>query len=197
MIDGISIMEKLNAYAQTPAVNKKMKQCLEHAQETGKPLASGERVMSLAQMTKMANALIAMIQKRLPESIAQVGNTLVSGAPIKNRNGSYTIILSFDSSALFRESLENDEGYEGIDNIVALFNNGYHAKKHVYGWWNGRSASGESIYRSGIGSDYAWIQSKKERDPLQFMQDAESEFNNIYGTKHGVTVKLGSVYTTK
>jgi len=136
----------------------------------------------------MASALMDMIKKRLPDSIAQVGNTLKSTPP-KKVDGGYEVQIKFDKSALRRDSLGNDLGYDGIDNIVALFNNGYHARNYVYGWWNS--------HKSATGDTYAWVQSKKEREPLRFMQDAVAEFNATYGAKYGIVVELGSDYTAR
>lgn len=196
MISDSAIMGKVKAYAKTPAGKKRMEACIKKAQESGKQLASGEKVISKKQMSEMADALVEMIRRRLPESIADVGNTLTPTKPLKKKNGDYEIVLQFDPASLHRDSLENDLGYDGIDNIVALFNNGYHAKNYVYGWWNGHRPTGDSIYRSGTAQgDYAWVRSEKERESLQFMQDAVEEFNTVYGEKYGVTVKLGSDYT--
>lgn len=195
-INEADIMGRLQAYAKTAAGKKRMKECIENAQNTGKPLASGTVVIGKTKMTEMANAFADMIRRRLPESISEVGNTLSVSEPTKNPDGSYEVVLCFDHNALHRDSLESDFGYDGIDNIVALFNNGYHARNYVYGWWNNHKPSGESVYRSGIGEgDYAWVRSKKEREALQFMQDATSEFNSTYGTKYNVTVQLGIDYT--
>lgn len=195
MISESAIMGKLQAYANTAVGKKRMKDCIQSARDSGKPLASGEEVVGKKQMLEMANALAEMIRKRLPASIADVGETLSVGTPVRHQDGSYEVVLSFDVSALHRDSLKNDLGYNGIDNIVALFNNGYHAQNYVYGWWDGHRPSGESVYRSGTTGDYAWVRSAKEREALRFMQDAEAEFNSIYGVKYNVTVELGSKYT--
>ena len=195
MISESAIMGKLQAYANTSIGKRRMKDCLQAARDSGKPLASGEQVVGKKQMLEMATALVEMVRKRLPAPITDVGETLSVSEPIRHPDGSYEVILSFDSNALHRDSLENELGYEGIDNIVALFNNGYHAKNYVYGWWNGHRPSGESVYRSGTTGDYAWVRSEKEREALQFMQEAEAEFNAVYASKYGVVVQLGSDYT--
>lgn len=195
MISESAIMGKLQAYANTSVGKRRMKDCLQAARDSGKPLASGEQVVGKKQMLEMATTLVEMIRKRLPASITDVGEALSVSEPIRHPDGSYEVILSFDSNALHRDSLENELGYEGIDNIVALFNNGYHAKNYVYGWWNGHRPSGESVYRSGTTGDYAWVRSEKEREALQFMQEAEAEFNAVYASKYGVVVQLGSDYT--
>lgn len=196
MISESAIMNKLQAYAKTASGKRRMKAYIDDARESGRTLASGEVVIGVKQMSEMANALIDMIQRRMPESIAEVGRTLTSSVPEKRPDGSYEVVLRFDPGTLHRDSLENDLGYDGIDNIVALFNNGYHAKNYVYGWWNGHSPTGNSLTMGVTGDEgYAWVRSEKEREPLQFMQDAATEFNAIYGSRYGVTVQLGSDYT--
>lgn len=197
MISESAIMGKLQAYANTSVGKKCMKDCIQSARDSGRPLASGDKVVGKKQMLEMANALAGMIKKRLPASIAEVGETLTVSNPVRRPDGSYEVILSFDANALHRDSLENDHGgYDGIDNIVALFNNGYQAKNYWYGWWDGHKPTREALGRSMTGyEDYAWVRSKKEREALQFMQAAEAEFNSIYGEKCNVTVELGSKYT--
>lgn len=57
MISESAIMGKLQAYANSTTGKKRMKEVIESAQRTGRPLASGEMVVSVKQMTDMANAL--------------------------------------------------------------------------------------------------------------------------------------------
>ena len=95
---------------------------------------------------------------------------------------------------LHRDSLDNELGYDGIKNIVALFNNGYHAKNYVYGWWDGHRATGDGVLRSGYDNDFAWVRSKKEREPLRFIQQAVADFNASYGAEYGVTAIAGTAY---
>ena len=87
-----------------------------------------------------------------------------------------------------------DLGYEGVDNIVALFNNGYHAKNFVYGWWDGHKATGDGVLRSGVDTDFAYVRSKKEREALRFIQQAVMDFNASYGAEYGVTAVEGIIY---
>jgi len=189
-------MEKLQAYANTATGKKRMKDCIKAARDTGGRLASGESVFGQKEMAEMGEALADMIRVRLPASIADVGKTLTCMPPVEHPDGSFEVVLKFDSDALRRDSLENDLGYDGINNIVALFNNGYHAKNYVYGWWNGhKPSSSEVSFRSGSDGDYAWVRSEKEREALLFMQDAVNDFNAVCGNKYGVVVQLGSDYT--
>lgn len=187
-------MAKLQAYASTAAGKRRMKDYINDARDNSRRLASGQQMVGPKQMAEMANALVGIIRRKLPQQIAEVGNTLVASAPVKNPDGSYSVTLSFSTEALHRDSLDNDLGYEGINNIVALFNNGYHAKNYVYGWWEGHRPIGEAISRGLGDEDYAWVRSQKEREGLHFMQEAAEEFNAAYGVKYNVFVQLGSDY---
>lgn len=194
MISEVEIQRRLNQYVMTEAGKRKIDACIREHRQTGRPLANGEIVIGPKEMTEMADALIGMIQRRIPEAIAQAGQTLRSTQPVKRADGSYRVEVRFDKAALHRDSLENDLGYEGIDNIVALFNNGYHAKNYVYGWWDGHSATGDGVLRSGPSGDFAWVKSRREREPLLFMQEAVDEFNTVYGDRYHVVVDLASDY---
>lgn len=197
MISESSIMAKLNQYASSSAGKKKMKDCIQTARDTGTRLASGAAVPGRKEMCQMAEMLIGIIRDRLPESIAAVGDTLTYSQPKKLADGSYEIQISFDESALFRPSLDTggETNYDGIKNIVALFNNGYSAKDYLYGWWENHHPTGEAFGRSSPGDNFAWVRSRKDREALLFMQAAEDEFNIMYGAEYNVTVHLGSDYT--
>lgn len=193
MISNDMIMSKLQAYANSTSGKKKMKGCIDDVRKSGKGLASGDKIADINTMSIMANDLVEMIRQRLPASIAEVGGALVAHTPVRHPDGSYTVTLSFSGRSAHRDSLLNSLGYDGIDNIVALFNNGYHAKNYVYGWWD---VKGVGVSRSlAADDDYTRIRSRKEREALQFMQDAEAEFNTKYGAEYNVIVQLGSDYT--
>lgn len=82
----------------------------------------------------------------------------------------------------------------GIDNIVALFNNGHDPNgenygKSVFGFW--KTGGGNP---DGLWSDYVWVRSKNDREPLRFMNEAVAAFNSQYGSQYGVTAVLSSEY---
>ena len=196
MLDESSIMTMLEEYAKSDAGKKKIKSAYDSAAVSGKELANGTRILSMSEMTAMGNAFAEIVKNHLPQSIESAGDRIVVSQPIKHADGSCEVVIKFDKDAIKRESLESDgNGYSGVDNIIALFNNGYHAKNYVYGWWNKHKPTGSSLSRSIAGSeDYAWVRSRKEREPLRFIQDAAAEFNAVYGDKYGVTVIIGDLY---
>ena len=177
MISERDIIAKAQEWAASPAGKKRIGEILEERRKTGKSLASGEVLTSEADMLNLAETLKEIIYKHLPESIRSVGETLSSSA-VKYIPSGTEVELRFDKDATKRKSLYEKGDPDGIENIVALLNNGYRAENYVYGYWKGNK-----------------IRSKKEREPLQFMQDAVREFNNAYGAKYNVTAVLSEEYT--
>ncbi len=193
MINESTLTKKINQYAITPAGKKLIRSRIDDYRKTGKQLANGTRIAGKAEMTNLAKILSTITRKHLPASIARVGEALKDSEPVKTIGGGYEVIVRFSRDALHRDSLYEDR-YEGIDNIVALLNNGYRASNYVYGWWDGHKPTGAATQRSSLDSDYAWIRSMKEREALHFMQDAMEEFNSLFGEKFNVTALLGSDY---
>lgn len=195
MISEATIMAKIKQYSNTANGKEKMRKAVSNAISEGRQLSNGTKIANTQEMNNLADILISIIQSHLPDSIKSVGGTLTHGTPVGNTKRGYEVKINFDRAALHRDSLENDLDYEGIDNIVALFNNGYEASNYVYGWWNGHNATGEAVSRSiTMDEGYAWVRSKKNREALNFMQAAAEEFNAKYGSKYNVTVKLSSEY---
>lgn len=99
---------------------------------------------------------------------------------------------------LSRNSLDPDTYSEGIDNIIALLNNGYDAQNYVYGYWDDHEPawtderSGTFDLRS-IDSA-AWIRSRKNRPPLHFIQQAIDDFNGNYSSEYNVTAVAADIY---
>lgn len=195
MISEAALAKKIADWKKTPAGKQKTQAYVDGLSARGGKTASGQVVVGPKQMEEAARLFIKILQEMLPEPIEDVGKTLSSTPAKKISKGVYQVTVRFDTRALHRDSLDNDLGYHGIDNIVALFNNGYHAQNYVYGWWDNHSPQGEAITRSLPGDRFAWVRSKKEREALNFMQDAANKFNALYGEKYGVTVELGSDYT--
>lgn len=67
--------------------------------------------------------------------------------------------------------------YGGVDNIVALMNNGYSTSHDVWGEWHGN-----------------FIYGRRSRPALGFMQQAVAAFNAQYGSKYNVTATLSGEY---
>lgn len=194
-----SIMSKVSAYAQSSAGKEKMNKRIQQYVSSGvKQTAAGDKILTEDKMWEAVSKFLYVMRVTaaeygLPESVMEHINGLESAGQIRKTPDGYEIALYF-AGDLHRDSLDNDLGYEGVDNIVALFNNGYHARNYVYGWWDGHKATGDGVLRSGVGTDFAWIRSKKEREPLHFIQQAVHDFNANYGADYGVTAIAGAAY---
>jgi len=199
-----SIMSKVGAYSRSVSGKLRMKECIDKYAADGKgKTAGGGKVMTETDMLEAGAKLIQVLQETaracdLPQSIMQHFNSLECSKPIKMPYGSTLMYVYFEDN-LRRESLDDGiNGYtgEGIDNIVALFNNGYHASDYVYGWWDGHQATASTLFRSGsdIKANYAWVRSQKDREGLHFIQQAVDDFNGNYGAEYHVTATAGDVY---
>ena len=68
---------------------------------------------------------------------------------------------------------------------------------YVYGWWEGHEPTEDNAYRSGwtgSGSTDAYIRSRKDREGLQFIQQAVQDFNGNYGSDYNVVALAGDDY---
>lgn len=203
-----SIMSKVGAYSRSVGGKLRMRECIQNYATSGKSkTAAGGKVMTEDKMLEAASKMITILRMTaneygLPESVRRHFDSLECSSPIRLRDGSTVVYIYFDDrfdGGLRRESLEDGDGGhtgEGINNIIALFNNGAHASKYVYGWWNGHKPHGEALARSGgqLDADYAWVRSKKDRDALHFIQQAVSDFNGNYGYEYDVTAVAGDEY---
>lgn len=83
--------------------------------------------------------------------------------------GGYEIVVNFKQEELDRPSLKPEWFPEGVYNIVALLNKGYHAANYVRGEWHGQS-----------------VRSLKDRAGLWYIQTAVEKFNSLYGAETNV-----------
>jgi hypothetical protein len=193
-----SIMKKVEAYGRSVNGKLRMKERIQKYSADGKgKTEAGGRVITEADMWIAASKLIGVLRSTaqshaLPASVLKHFDSLECSSIYTMSDGSSSILIYFGDD-LHRDSLYSD-GYEGINNVVALLNNGYHAKNYVYGWWEGHKPSGESIYNSGVGSTDAYIRSRKDREGLHFIQQAVTDFNGNYGSDFNVTAVAGEDY---
>lgn len=197
-----SIMNKVRAHSLSVSGKLQMKEYINKCRSDGRrETNAGGRVITEDDMRTAAGRLIKVLQDSarasdLPPSVMQHFYNLDYSEPKRMPDGS-TIIYVYFGGDLHRESLEDGtDGYtgEGIDNIIALLNNGAHASNYVYGWWNGHSPSGEALTRSMSTDGYAWVRSKKDREGLHFIQQAVDDFNGNYGADYNVTAIAGEDY---
>ena len=196
----MSLESKLAAYFKSPASKKKINAKIHEYHSSGeKRTASGSSIVPEDRMAHASAKFMELLHQNamacnLPASVMQHIEDMASVRPIPTKDG-FELPIFFGGD-LHRDSLENDDtSYDGIDNIVALFNNGYHASDYVYGWWDNHSPSGAALGRSLYKDDYAWVRSVKDREALRFIQQTIADFNGNYGADYDVTAVAANIYT--
>lgn len=176
-----SIMSKVNAYMESDEGKNRSQAVVDQYVKQGKRVtAAGSKVLTTAEMTDLSNKLAAQVAAMangyVAESVSGLIETLTPGKPVQVGPLEYSIELTFTGNK-HRDSLQ-PQNYSGIDNIIALMNNGYDAPnaKYVQGYWHG-------VYTHGL----------PHREGLGFMQAAVNDFNNTYGHL-GVHAELSSEY---
>lgn len=138
-----------------------------------------QQSMNQNQMISISRELVEIIKNNLPPSISGDSIGTIFSAP-HIVGDKWRIEINFNPESVFRNSLLNDgdSGY-GVDNIIALLNNGYHAKRQVYGYWQ---TAGRNVW------------SRQDREALGFMQKAIDIFNDEYGSVYNCTAQLSEKY---
>lgn len=181
------IMTKLNAYAKTPEGKKKMDDKIQsyrkgadpHVKSSGKTYGGGS-IMTEKEMIDAAKDFISMLRTaaasaNLPPSVMEHVESFMFTVPYMRPDGSASIEI-YMSDAPGRASLYPKK-YDGVDNIVAIFNNGYTAKDRVYGKWHDK-----------------YVSSLDKRQGSFFMQKAVDAFMDKYGSEFDVSVELDPIY---
>lgn len=195
-----SIMSKVSKYATSKDGKKRINDILKKHREEGRvKTEGGSEILTKARMAQLAQELIDILKTTaqsydLPDSVMAHFDSLTAMFEDTGDNR-FTCYIYFADKNISRPSLENDyKQWGGINNIVALFNNGYVASAPKYGWWKGHKPSGESVYRSGVESANAYIQGTQARPSLRFMQSAIEDFYSKYAKRYAMTVVLNDDY---
>lgn len=176
------INKKLKEYVNSAKGKQQMENVLKSYVSQGvTKTAAGSKIIDETQMRSLVNSFIEILKQEAASSgdIAESVLDNISSASITNfkinKDGSAIVDVSFIDD-LRRQSLY-EEKYDGVTNIVALFNNGYEASNYVYGTWHGEK-----------------VRSKKNRSGSHFMQRAADKFNAQYGAEFNVQVMLSEKY---
>lgn len=176
-----SIAAKCRAWSKTPAGQARIKSVISEYSAEGRQVTYGGGVVAtLAEMCKMADELVSGI-KNAAASTGVSGSVMDAVSTLSYMvedlgEGSYRFNLYFGGN-LYRDSLA-PEKYGGVENIIALFNNGYVAGSPVHGEWHGH-----------------YVSSKTIRPSLMFMQQAVDAFIGQYGGQYNMSVELNPVYS--
>lgn len=182
----MSLEAALQKWAKTAQGQAKLQASAKEALRTGNAYTAGAGggdgsnqhtpAFYAETLKNMIQTQISMLGYTFGQSLAMVD------IGYNDASGAYEVHLNFDRAEIHRESLNPEEYASGIENIVALFNNGMHARDYVYGWWEGHRPTGEAIARSITGDEpYAWVRSERDRYATLFMQEAVDAFNSLYG----------------
>lgn len=182
-----SLLDTLDAWEKSEKGQKVLQKTLDGYVSKGKDKTdAGSRVITRKAMAAASKQLIQTLKDiakgyGLPESVIAHFDSLTASKPVKMDDGSYRIEIRFTDD-LSRQSLR-PEDYEGVRNIIAIFNNGYPSDRsrqkaisYIEGWWHGRNTKALP-YRAG----------------LYFMQDAVYDFNTHYGWKE-LHAEVGEEY---
>ncbi len=174
------IEAKIIAYSKTQEGKEKMRSAVRALRNGNKSeTAAGYELMTYEKMRKLADELIDMIRTEaasygLADSVMAHFNSMTYMIE-DSGDGDVTYHIYFDDD-LSRPSLLPSK-YVGIDNIVALFNNGYVASNRIFVKVNGIK-----------------VPSRQFRPTLSFMQSAVDSFIDKYSGKYNITVDLGDEY---
>ena len=202
VVDMNSIAKKCKAWSETQNGKKRMREeILQKARSGQRYSGCGDELVTDAVMDRLAMEMIDMLKRTAasydlaPSVMAHFDKLVYTSRERRGGTMEYVIYFADDLS---RESLTNhmreEDDYIGIDNIVALFNNGYVASKPVYGLWYGHESTvGSGQYRSLPGV-YAYVKSRQARPSLHFMQQAIEDFCAKYSKKYNLTIELADMY---
>lgn len=205
-----AIMDKAQRYAKSKDGIMRQNEVIQHAlKHNNGILPSGKKIISDETMEQAVAKFIHVLCETarsygLPQSVMNHLETAdqVGGLHIENGDGFVYIYFGGD---MFRPSLydeyEGPNGERGAQNIVAIFNNGYHAKNYVYGPWTGHdndASKNSDPMRTSWEYNKDWsqrfvdpfIRSRREREGLHFIQQAIDDFNGNYGSQFNVTAKI-------
>lgn len=184
-----SITSKLDAYAKSSVGKARMSEKIKdyirdndrYVTTNGKTLG-GDRIVTQQEMRDVARELVFYIKQAaascdLPASVMEHIESFDIDSASEESDEFYYVGISMSDNAK-RPSVQ-PEKYDGVHNIVALFNTGYSANGRVFGHW-------ESVDKD--------IWTLQHREGLRFIQQAIDRFNSTYAKEYNVTVFLSSEY---
>lgn len=167
-----SVMAKLKEWEKSNAGKEKIKETINRLIDNDiRQTEAGSRVLTVAWVTELAIELGDMI---IANSPTQIDFDVSVDAASRTDSGGIEATISITGN-LKRPSLWSDV-FDGVENIVVLFEKGYSARATVWGYWNG---------------DFTW--SLQSREGLGFVQGAVESFNGRYEAL-GITAILQGAY---
>lgn len=174
-----SILAKAKACTNTSQFQQKVQQKTDALiREGGVAQTSSGRMVTISGMQMAAAKFIEVLQNEIASSGIAIADaiSLTRSDPYKVGTNKYQIQVSFTGD-LHRDSLV-PEKYGGVDNIIALFNNGYSAGNTVYGIWHGEQ-----------------IASLPTRPGIHFIASAVRNYMANYASEYGVIdIEVNPIY---
>lgn len=186
-----AIVNKAKTYMRSPAAQKRIEQKIDSAVMTGGSVSDANgKTITMTGAREAAEKFIEVLQNEIKSLGAgsgyadgRLGGTAVAsltqlkhGGIRKTGKNKYQIEVWF-ADDLHRESLVPDR-YDGVENIAALLNKGYHARNTVYGTWHGKD-----------------VASLQQRDGSHFIEHAIDTFMVNYASTYGVTaIEAADIY---
>lgn len=189
-----SIMDKVRKFSKTDngksIMNKKIKSYMHDGvfRTNGNSTIATESDM-IHEAEKLKRSILDTVQSlvasgELPECIYQIVNEMNIEMPFERKSfidgeTQYEMGLWFDDDMIKRQSLMRVDNKDirtgnGINNIVAMFNNGVDTDKTVFGIWENH-----------LGQEIFVGKSKNKRPALRFMQDGIESYKKYLMTEYG------------
>lgn len=188
-INSNKISKKFASYSRSHNADKKIDSYIDDSIRDGKKING---LVTPESMNEAAAKMIDVIRSvahtySLPDSVMELFDAAHIVSYNYKPNGIASVFIGFgntnSSSDLGRESLY-PQGYpDGVDNIIALFNNGYKASGTVYGMWRPHG-SAKAIH----------VKSKQERPQLDVIADIIRTFNSNYSSDYNCEAVAGDDY---
>jgi len=136
MITQKAIMQKVRAYAASPAGKKAIKK--QYGVEYNPKKDDGGVDAALRKMHTVASKAREILHRHISVVINSIQiDDIVIGDPFVDKAGMARITLSFKEDALFRPSLQSNKYSRGVEDIVLHFTHGWSAGGSVFGRWHG------------------------------------------------------------
>ena len=193
-IDFSRILDKAKKYTETGKSKKEKDKIVAGALLGRITLGAGSNLRdNIENASSAADKFIVVLRNEIGNHIGSdyskgqfselardVLDDITHSAPYSDGDKVYVDIMFTDDR--HRDSL--DPSYEGIDNIIALLNNGYNANGAVFGDW---------IDHNNVEHEDAW--SVRRRGGAHFIEQAVTDFWGNYATDYNVIdIKVAEEY---
>lgn len=186
-IDFVRILDKAKKYTKTERFKREKDKLVSSALLGRITLGAGSGLQNnIENATSAADKFIAVLRNEISRHVGSryskgqfselaldVLDDIAHGEPYSDGERVYIDIMFTDKR--HRESLDPASYSEGIDNIIALLNNGYKANGAVFGDWTDHE---------GIEHEDQW--SVRTRGGAHFVEQAVMDFMGNYATDYNV-----------